>query len=82
MTARPSTEAKYRALATISSEILWVQALLQDFQVHVDLPITVYCDSSAAIAIASNPVYHARTKHIELDCYFVREKVHQGLLKP
>lgn len=65
--ARSSPEAEYRALATVYSEVLWVHALLKDLQVLMDLPILVYCNSAAAIAIASNLVYHGRTKHIELD---------------
>lgn len=70
MTTRSLAEVKYRALATVSSEILWMYALLKNLQVLVPLPVLVFYDSSSAIAIASNRVYHARIKHIELDCYF------------
>jgi len=48
--------------------------------VEVTLPVKVYSDSKAAIQIAANPVYHERTKHIEIDCHFIREKVMQGMV--
>lgn len=81
--SRSSAEAEYRSLATASCEIVWLLNLFQTLQVQSALPISVYCtDSSSTITLASNPVHHARTKHIELDCHFIREKVQQGLIFP
>lgn len=80
--ARSSTESEYRSMATTCCEVMWLYSLLKDLLVNVSLPTPLYCDSSSAIAILSNPVYHACTKHIELDCHFVREKVQQGLICP
>ena len=57
-----------------------MQSLLKDFDLSVG-STAVYCDSQAAIHIASNPTYHERTKYIEVDCHFIREKVTNGTIK-
>ncbi|WMV34634.1 hypothetical protein MTR67_028019 [Solanum verrucosum] len=55
--------------------------MLKEVGIEVQLPIQVYSDSKAAIQIAANPVYHQRTKHIEIDCHFIREMIQQGSIK-
>nr|XP_043630138.1 uncharacterized mitochondrial protein AtMg00810-like [Erigeron canadensis] len=79
---RSSTEAKYRAMADTSYEISWLKCLLHELQVPVSTPTIIMCDNSSTISLTSNHVQHARTKHIEIDCYFVRDKIKQGLLLP
>ena len=79
--SRSSTEAEYRALATTTSELVWLHQLLQTFQVSFSTPTLLFCDNQAAIHIASNPIFHEHTKHIELDCHFVRDKVTKGFVK-
>ncbi|PKU75882.1 Retrovirus-related Pol polyprotein from transposon TNT 1-94 [Dendrobium catenatum] len=71
--ARSSTEAEYRVLATEASEVIWLRRLLEDFHIPQTIPTTIYCDNTSAIALANNPVYHARTKHIDVDCHFIRD---------
>ena len=71
--ARSSAESEYRAMAHTASEMLWVRSLLQDFGIVVPTPMSMYCDNQAAIFIANNPVFHERTKHIEVDCHFIRD---------
>ena len=74
--ARSSAEAEYRAMASTASELIWIKQLLRDMGVKIDQPMKMYCDNNSARHIASNPVFHERTKHIEVDCHFIREKVH------
>ncbi|XP_028118057.1 uncharacterized protein LOC114315643 [Camellia sinensis] len=72
--SRSSSEAEYRALAQVSAELSWLRMLFVELHVSVAVP-TLWCDNLSAIALAHNPVFHARTKHIEVDYHFVREKV-------
>ena len=73
--SRSSTKAEYRALASTSVELYWLRMLLRDFGIFLPHPPLLWCDNVSALAIASNPMFHARTKHIEVDYHFVREKV-------
>ena len=56
-------------------ELFWVRMLMKDLGIYLKIPPIIYYDNISAIALASNPVYHARTKHIEVDYYFIKEKV-------
>ncbi|GFS32866.1 hypothetical protein Acr_00g0025170 [Actinidia rufa] len=77
--ARSSTEAEYRALADATSELLWLRWLIQDL--GIDSPsVALHCDNHSAIQIAHNDVFHERTKHIEIDCHFIRHHLQQGVL--
>ena len=79
--SKSSAEAEYRAMAIVVSELIWIHQLLQDFQVPLLTPVLLVYDNQAAIHIATNPTFHERTKHIEIDCHFVRDKVNQGFLR-
>lgn len=78
--SKSSSEAEYRALAQATCEAQWLIYLLQDFQIADPKPAVIYCDNQSALHIAANPVFHERTKHIELDCHIVREKLQHGTL--
>nr|KYP42517.1 Copia protein [Cajanus cajan] len=71
--SRSSSEAEYRAIAHATSEIIWLRNLLTTLQVPSDMPTPLFCDNQAALYIAANPVFHERTKHIEVDCHFIRQ---------
>ena len=73
--SRSSIEAEYRALATSAAEMTWVHILLCELHMFLFEIPTLRCDNCSAISLASNPLFHARTKHSELDYHFVREKV-------
>ena len=73
--ARSSAEAEYRAMASTASELIWLKQLLKDMNIEFTQPMKMYCDNNSARHIALNPVFHERTKHIEVDCHFIREKV-------
>ncbi|GKD24502.1 retrovirus-related pol polyprotein from transposon RE1 [Tanacetum coccineum] len=80
--SRSSTEAEYKALADCTCEITWLKCLLKDLHINLTNPTTIYCDNASTIALASNPIQHARTKHIELDCHFVRDKIRECSISP
>jgi hypothetical protein len=73
--ALSSTEAEYRGAAIAACEVVWLQKLLLDLGQSMDVPVVIYCDNISSILLANNPVYHARTKHIEVHYHFIREKV-------
>lgn len=76
--ARSSTESEYRSLADTSSEATWICSLLGELGMRPKQRPVIWCDNITAASLASNPVFHARTKHIEIDVHFVREKITNG----
>lgn len=78
--SRSSAEAEYRALSDASCEDVWLTGLLKELGLSCADHINLLCDNKAAIDLTANPVYHARTKHIEIDCHFIREKIANGLV--
>ncbi|WMV43562.1 hypothetical protein MTR67_036947 [Solanum verrucosum] len=75
-----SAEAECRAVRKVVGELVWIERLLHELGEGPSQPISVFCDSQAAIHIAKNSVFHERTKHIEVDCHFVRDKLQEGLV--
>jgi hypothetical protein len=73
--SRSNTEAEYRGMAGACTELIWLQQLLHELQVPLVKNPVLWCDNLGATFLASNPVFHARTKHIEIYYHFVREKV-------
>ncbi|WJZ83312.1 hypothetical protein VitviT2T_003004 [Vitis vinifera] len=73
--ARSSAEAEFRGMALGLCEALWLRLLLQDLGYLSRQPIRLFCDNKAACDIAHNPVQHDRTKHVEVDRFFIKEKL-------
>jgi hypothetical protein len=73
-----STEAEYKGVAMVACEVAWLRKLLGDLGLHVDKHVVIYCDNLSSIQLARNPMFHARTKHIEVHYHFIREKVLAG----
>ncbi|KAI5399647.1 hypothetical protein KIW84_064829 [Lathyrus oleraceus] len=74
LVAKSNTEAEYKSLANSASKVLWIQSLLTQLSVPFTTPI-LFCVNLSIVALSHNPVLHARTKHMELDIFFLRENV-------
>ena len=79
--SRSSAEAEYRGIANAVAECTWLRHLLSELHCGVSKATVAYCDNISSVYMSRNPVHHRRTKHIELDIHFVREKVALGELR-
>ena len=73
--ALSNIEAEYHGAAMVASKISWLRKLLHSLGCDVLQPVTLFCDNMSSIQLANNPVFHARTKHIEVHYHYIREKV-------
>ena len=75
-----SAEAKYHAMTGACCELTWLRYLLRDLGVlHRELAL-LYCNNKVALHIAANPIFHERTRHIEMDCHYIRDKIQDGFV--
>ena len=79
--SRSSTEAEFRGMTLGICELLWLKFLLQDMGVNHSQLMKLFCDNKAARDIAHNPVQHDRTKHVEVDRFFIKEKLDNKVIE-
>lgn len=79
--SRSSAEAEYRGIANVVAECCWLRNLLLELQLPLQQSTIVYTDNVSAMYLSGNPVQHQRTKHVEMDIHFVREKVALGQVR-
>jgi hypothetical protein len=77
--SRSSREAEYKAVANATAEVMWIQTLLYELGIQAPKKAKIWCDNMGAKYLSANQVFHARTKHIEVDYHFVRERLARRL---
>jgi hypothetical protein len=70
-----TTKVGYQAASTAVQEAIWLCHMLEDIHCKQTGPTILWCDNQSVLKMVKNPVFHERTKHIEIDCHFVREQV-------
>ena len=80
MIIRSSAKSEYKAFASVSAELTWLQSLFSELGISYTEKPTIWCDNVSATELAKNPMYHSRTKYIEIDMHFIRNKVLAGEL--
>jgi hypothetical protein len=78
--ARSTTEVEFRSMASGLCELLWVKMMLEELRLFERGPLRLFYDNQDTINIINNPVQHDRTKHIEIDIHFIKEKLDGGML--
>lgn len=73
--SRSSTEAEYKAVANTTAKLIWIEVLLRELDIPPSRPPVLWCDNVGATYLSANPIFHRRTKHVEVDYHFVRKRV-------
>lgn len=68
-------------MASGVAEVTWLLGLFKELEVILKSPVSILSDSKSAMQIAANPIFHERTKHIEIDCHFIRDKIKAGIIQ-
>ncbi|KAI5312161.1 hypothetical protein L3X38_041334 [Prunus dulcis] len=79
--SRSNTEVEYRGMAHRVCELLWIKRLLTELVFKPKNPMELHCDNKSAISVAHNPVQHDRTKHVEVDRHFIKEKIEKKIIR-
>lgn len=79
--ALSTTEAEYMAETEAVKEVIWLKSLMNELGYEVETPIDINCDNQGSIKLAKNPVFHSRTKHIDIRHHFIRDQIENGLVR-
>lgn len=79
--SKSSAKAKYRVMASTTSKLTCLLGLLKDLQIPHVQPTLLFCDNKTAFHIRTNPIFYKTTKHIEIDCHIVKEKLQSNIIK-
>ena len=80
MVALSSAEVEFQGIAKGITEIIWLKKLLRELYFSVTKICKLFSNNKAAISISENPVQHDRTKHVEIDRHFIKEKLEKKLI--
>ena len=69
-------------MAAVTCELKWLKGLLLSLGIHHPKAMKLHCDSQSTLYLAQNPIFHERTKHIEINCHFVRDAIQDGIISP
>nr|GEZ59408.1 ribonuclease H-like domain-containing protein [Tanacetum cinerariifolium] len=81
MLSKSFAEPEYMAMNSVTCEVMWILKVLAELNIKTSLQVSLHCDNNSAIQIAAKPVFHERTKHFEIELFFLREKVADGVVK-
>ena len=76
-----TTEAEYYALGIACQEAAWIQQICRELLMPMDGPIHLYSDNTGTVTLSDNPVFHSRSKHIDIHWHFVRDLVHSKTIR-
>lgn len=79
--SRSSADSEYRSMAAVTADLTWIRQLLPELMIKT-APADIRCDNQSAIKLSFNPIFHARSKRIEIDHHFIHEKVERGEIVP
>lgn len=80
---RSSVEAEYLSITSITCELKWLKGFLLSFVVPIHRGFFfLFCDTKYTLHMTYNPMFHEQTKHIEVNCHFVRDAIQNGLISP
>ncbi|GKC62935.1 ribonuclease H-like domain-containing protein, partial [Tanacetum coccineum] len=81
MLSKSSAKAEYRAINSVTCEVIWIIKILAELNIDTSLHVPFHCDNNSAIQIAANPIFHERTKQFEIELFFLRGKISNGIVR-